>query len=523
MIKIAEIFGPTIQGEGPNTGVKTLFVRVAGCSFRCSWCFGIQPSKFAMPKVIPVNKKMFMGDVKNQNFQKTGINLTDVKTGDELLTYNNNLELVSTTVKNILTRNAEVLEIKISGKRYLVTPEHPFFTLRGLIPANELVVGDEVICLSDSDADVIRNSYIGSYSSDYINEVMALKNKNNRLAVKLSPYFENMYKHYCRVQTNVGEKNGNSSPDSTPHFNYLKKLIKENAVRCALTGASDDLIVHYVDHNPNNDSFSNLIVITRHLHDIIHRRGYNFKKANSDTKHAYKKVLSIKPHKGAVPVINLSCEPYNTYLADGLWVHNCDSKFAWDTKNAKSYTPEELSSELITKCKESGTSNVVLTGGNPCLYNFTEVIRNLHAAGINVDVETQGDLYPEWLSFVDTIVISPKAPSSHQPDVYDKVEQFIESMLSVRDNICTIKIPVFNEEDIAFAKKYAQLTEVYSSRCKLYINVGNDDVKEEGDISPRILAKYRELIDRIMNDKDFNHVYIMPQIHTLVWGNKQGV
>lgn len=392
MIKIAEIFGPTIQGEGPNTGVKTLFVRVAGCSFRCSWCFGIQPSKFAMPKVIPVNKKMFMGDVKNQNFQKTGINLTDVKIGDELLTYNNNLELVSTTVKNILTRNAEVLEIKISGKRYLVTPEHPFFTLRGLIPASELVVGDEVICLSDS-----------------------------------------------------------------------------------------------------------------------------------DTKHAYKKVLSIKPHKGTVPVINLSCEPYNTYLADGLWVHNCDSKFAWDTKNAKSYTPEELSSELITKCKESGTSNVVLTGGNPCLYNFTEVIRNLHTAGINVDVETQGDLYPEWLSFVDTIVISPKAPSSHQPDVYDKVEQFIESMLSVRDNICTIKIPVFNEEDIAFAKKYAQLTEVYSSRCKLYINVGNDDVKEEGDISPRILTKYRELIDRIMNDKDFNHVYIMPQIHTLVWGNKQGV
>ncbi|MCK9911157.1 radical SAM protein, partial [Microbacteriaceae bacterium K1510] len=33
-----EIFGPTIQGEGMVIGQKTMFVRTAGCDYRCSWC-----------------------------------------------------------------------------------------------------------------------------------------------------------------------------------------------------------------------------------------------------------------------------------------------------------------------------------------------------------------------------------------------------------------------------------------------------------------------------------------------------
>lgn len=38
MIKISEIFGPTIQGEGALIGQPTVFVRTGGCDYRCSWC-----------------------------------------------------------------------------------------------------------------------------------------------------------------------------------------------------------------------------------------------------------------------------------------------------------------------------------------------------------------------------------------------------------------------------------------------------------------------------------------------------
>ena len=36
--RISEIFGPTIQGEGPLIGRPTVFVRTAGCDYRCTWC-----------------------------------------------------------------------------------------------------------------------------------------------------------------------------------------------------------------------------------------------------------------------------------------------------------------------------------------------------------------------------------------------------------------------------------------------------------------------------------------------------
>jgi organic radical activating enzyme len=35
---IAEIFGPTIQGEGSSAGTSVFFVRFAGCNLRCKFC-----------------------------------------------------------------------------------------------------------------------------------------------------------------------------------------------------------------------------------------------------------------------------------------------------------------------------------------------------------------------------------------------------------------------------------------------------------------------------------------------------
>jgi len=35
---IAEIFGPTVQGEGLLAGCLSLFIRFGGCDYRCAWC-----------------------------------------------------------------------------------------------------------------------------------------------------------------------------------------------------------------------------------------------------------------------------------------------------------------------------------------------------------------------------------------------------------------------------------------------------------------------------------------------------
>jgi 7-carboxy-7-deazaguanine synthase len=36
--RVAEIFGPTIQGEGRYAGIPCHFIRFGGCDLRCTWC-----------------------------------------------------------------------------------------------------------------------------------------------------------------------------------------------------------------------------------------------------------------------------------------------------------------------------------------------------------------------------------------------------------------------------------------------------------------------------------------------------
>jgi 7-carboxy-7-deazaguanine synthase len=35
---VSEVFGPTVQGEGPSTGRRASFIRLGGCNLHCTWC-----------------------------------------------------------------------------------------------------------------------------------------------------------------------------------------------------------------------------------------------------------------------------------------------------------------------------------------------------------------------------------------------------------------------------------------------------------------------------------------------------
>jgi len=200
----------------------------------------------------------------------------------------------------------------------------------------------------------------------------------------------------------------------------------------------------------------------------------------------------------------------------------CDSKFAWNKdENTKYYTEIDLASEIATKCRDTNTSHVILTGGNPCLYNFSDIIDILHECGVTVDIETQGSILPDWLNKLDLVVISPKAPSSKMPSVWETVYQWLLKNKNVNT---AIKIPVFNEEDLQFVDLYYRLlvSPDNFTNLKLYINVGNAYTEAQDSISKQILSDYKRLIEKICNS-NYDKVYIMPQIHTLVWGNRQGV
>lgn len=38
LLAVNEVFGPTFQGEGPSTGRRAVFLRMAMCNLKCTWC-----------------------------------------------------------------------------------------------------------------------------------------------------------------------------------------------------------------------------------------------------------------------------------------------------------------------------------------------------------------------------------------------------------------------------------------------------------------------------------------------------
>lgn len=69
-IPVLEIFGPTIQGEGAVIGRKTMFVRTAGCDFKCDWC----DSKFTWDGSAKDDIEMLTADIIFERLQQLAPN-----------------------------------------------------------------------------------------------------------------------------------------------------------------------------------------------------------------------------------------------------------------------------------------------------------------------------------------------------------------------------------------------------------------------------------------------------------------
>lgn len=53
-VPVVELFGPTIQGEGPLSGTKTMFVRFGGCDYRCAKCDSLHA---VLPQAVKANAR----------------------------------------------------------------------------------------------------------------------------------------------------------------------------------------------------------------------------------------------------------------------------------------------------------------------------------------------------------------------------------------------------------------------------------------------------------------------------------
>ncbi len=203
----------------------------------------------------------------------------------------------------------------------------------------------------------------------------------------------------------------------------------------------------------------------------------------------------------------------------------CDSSFTWDGSGKHlivQMTAEEIWAEL-KRLGGNGFSYVTISGGNPALYaNLEALIAILKENNIKVAVETQGSRWQNWMYDIDELTISPKAPSSGMTTEYSVlVDIFGKLRLRNSHHHISLKIVVFTQEDYDFAK---QIHHQFPT-IPFYLQVGNDDLttNDNSRLMKNLLDKYHALIDSVLKDEELKDVKVLPQLHTLVWGNKRGV
>jgi len=202
----------------------------------------------------------------------------------------------------------------------------------------------------------------------------------------------------------------------------------------------------------------------------------------------------------------------------------CDSKFTWDG-SAKDEIRMLPASEIVDELIKIGGDtfdHVTISGGNPLLLpQLAFLAQQLHEKGIRTAVETQGSRWQDWLVRIDEVTLSPKPPSSGMDTDFEILDDIVARLQEApgRRDVC-IKIVIFDETDLNYARDvHRRYPDV-----PFILQTGNPQVSHESsDHVSSLLHRYEWLIDQMSKLADLKDARALPQLHTLVWGNKRGV
>jgi 7-carboxy-7-deazaguanine synthase len=124
----------------------------------------------------------------------------------------------------------------------------------------------------------------------------------------------------------------------------------------------------------------------------------------------------------------------------------CDSRFSW---NQELFPMVEIS-RIIYNVEKSGTDSVVVTGGEPLMWNLDYLCEGLKKMNIRTYIETSG-AYPlsgKW----DWICLSPKRNMPPTIEICKAADE--------------LKVIIHNESEFLWAEKYRGMV---SGNCRLFL------------------------------------------------------
>lgn len=201
----------------------------------------------------------------------------------------------------------------------------------------------------------------------------------------------------------------------------------------------------------------------------------------------------------------------------------CDSAFTWDGSQ-KEYIQMMSADDIFQKLDwlaENNYNHITISGGNPALLkNMSEFVTQAKNRGIKLAVETQGTMYQNWLKDIDDVTLSPKPPSSGMNTDFGKLE-YIMKHLDDGNGTYNLKVVVFDDTDFEYA---ADVHSRYPN-TDFYLQIGNPYLDGEyvEAHTKKLMARYEWLVEKTMADHRMNDARVLPQLHTLLWSNKQGV
>jgi 7-carboxy-7-deazaguanine synthase len=205
----------------------------------------------------------------------------------------------------------------------------------------------------------------------------------------------------------------------------------------------------------------------------------------------------------------------------------CDTLYAVlpQYKNQwRSMTTEEIFA-AVQRLSADKPILVTLSGGNPAIQPLEGLLDMGHAHGYTFCMETQGSIAKVWFNKLDYLTLSPKGPTmiGTRKMNWQRLDHCISSATrgtEQRETQIYLKIVVFDDADYIYATHVAQR---YPA-LPVYLQVGNHTpphVSQEIDIAG-IRRRMDWLMQKVAEDRWYD-VTILPQLHTLLWGNKRGV
>jgi len=125
--------------------------------------------------------------------------------------------------------------------------------------------------------------------------------------------------------------------------------------------------------------------------------------------------------------------------------HWCDVKESWDAN----IHPPTKTTEIVTNINKQANT-VVVTGGEPLIWNMDYLTNLLKKQALKTHIETSGSykLTGNW----DWICLSPKKTKLPLPSIYSKADE--------------LKIIVLNKHDFKFAEEQAAQV---NANCELFL------------------------------------------------------